>query len=362
MLPLPDSGRFGDVMREHAGQFDLVYLHRVESAMSCLRLARQYFDAQIVYSVADLHHARLKAQSEVATDHSSELMQQARWFAIQELTAACAADCIITHSAAEGDQLQQIPNIKAEHKVRVVPWTVPVAPVQRPFAQRSGLAFIGGFGHAPNADAARWLVGDVMPLVWRDVPDITCLLIGGDMPADLRRQLERPGVDVLGRVDRLAAVFDRVRLTVAPLRFGAGLKDKVLRSMGAGLPCIGTPEAFKGMHELPPAITRNCQRGTAVEFAQAIVRMHEEEAANAACARTGLMYVSTFYSQSRIDALIQEMAQPALDGYRVRRRARSGCLILNFDDTHRSWSAAPSTQAEFPVRRVVFTQLQQGRG
>ncbi len=52
-------------MREHAGQFDLVYLHRVESAMHCLKLARRYFDAQIVYSVADLHHVRLKAQSEL---------------------------------------------------------------------------------------------------------------------------------------------------------------------------------------------------------------------------------------------------------------------------------------------------------
>src|SRR5262249_12750446 len=162
------------------------------------------------------------------------------------------ADCVITHSAAEADQLQQIPRLKAEAKIRVIPWSVPVAPVQRPFAERSGVAFIGGFGHAPNVDAARWLVHDVMPLVCQEAPDIRCLLVGSGMSEELRSELQRPGVDVLGRVDTLTDVFERIRLTVAPLRFGAGLKDKVLRSMGAGLPCVGTSEAFKGMQELPP--------------------------------------------------------------------------------------------------------------
>ena len=72
--------------------------------------------------------------------------------------------------------------------------------------------------------------------------------MGSDLSEELRSELARPGVDVLGRVDRLGDVFERVRLTVAPLRFGAGIKDKVLRSMAAGLPCVGTAEAFRGMH------------------------------------------------------------------------------------------------------------------
>ncbi len=235
-----------------------------------------------------------------------------------------------------------------------MPWTVPVAPVRRPFADRSGLAFIGGFAHAPNVDAAQWLVNDVMPLVWQEAPEITCLLIGSDMSEDLRRQLARPGVDVLGRVDRLADVFERIRLTVAPLRFGAGLKDKVLRSMGAGLPCVGTTEAFKGMQELPSTITNDCQRDTAADLAAAIVRMHRDEAANTSCAQTGLMYVGAFYNQSRIDALIQEMAQPALDRYRARSRSRSECIVLNFGDTHRQPSATDAKRAEPPAKRVAF--------
>jgi Hint domain/Bacterial Ig-like domain len=156
MLSLPASGRVSEVMRAHAGQFDLVYLHRVERAMHCLKLARQYFDAQIVYSVADLHHLRLKAQSRIDQEHAFELIQEAQMLALQELTAALAADCVITHSVSEAAQLEQLKTIADARKVRVVPWTVPVAPVHRPFADRSGVAFIGGFAHAPNVDAARW--------------------------------------------------------------------------------------------------------------------------------------------------------------------------------------------------------------
>jgi hypothetical protein len=197
-LSVPRSGRFGDFARVHANQFDLVYLHRVETATRCLKLARRYFDAQIIYSVADLHHLRLQAQSAFDSERASDLMDEARHVALQELSAALAADRVITHSVSEAEHLEQIPSIAAAGKVRVVPWVVPVAPVQTPFADRSGLAFIGSFAHAPNVDAARWLVNEIMPLVSREAPDIECFIIGSDLSDALRSELTRPGVEVLG--------------------------------------------------------------------------------------------------------------------------------------------------------------------
>ena len=63
--------------------------------------------------------------------------------------------------------------------------------------------------------------------------------------------------------------------------------------------------------------------GFSRRLASAIVRMHRDDAANTSCAQTGLMYVDAFYNQSRIDALIHEMAQPALDRYRGADTAQS---------------------------------------
>jgi glycosyltransferase involved in cell wall biosynthesis len=353
-LSLPSKGRLSEVMRAHAGQFDLVYLHRAEGAMHGLKLARQYCDAHIVYSVADLHHARLKAQSELDRGHASELLQQAYCVALHELAAALSADGVITHSQAEADQLQQIASIKAQSKVRVIPWSVPAAPVRSSFAARSGLAFIAGFDHAPNVDAVRWLVTEVMPLVRQEAPEICCLVVGSGMSNDLRTELQRPGVDVLGRVGELADVFERVRLTVAPLGFGAGLKDKVLRSMGAGLPCVGTPEAFNGMQGLPAAITADCRRDTAGELAAVIVRMHCDEALNARCSQAGLEYVEAFYNQARIDRLIAQLAQPAIERFQAKRRSQSERVVLDFDDTLLRRGTTVAERAQSAAGRMSF--------
>ena len=86
-----------------------------------------------------------------------------------------------------------------------------------------------------------------MPLVRQTNPAITCLLVGADMPDPVRR-LAGPGVEVVGRVGDLGEqVFDRVRLTVAPLRFGAGVKGKVLDSFAAGVPCVMSEVAAEGL-------------------------------------------------------------------------------------------------------------------
>ena len=354
-LSLPSSGSFIDVGRAHAGVFDLVYLHRVENTTRCLKVARRYFDAHIVYSVADLHHLRLKAQSEFEPEHAAELMCQAQIFALQEIAGALSADCIITHSESEAETLEQIASIAAERKVRIVPWTVPVAAARNPFADREGVAFIGSFAHAPNIDAARWLVDEIMPLVWREMPDLPCLIAGSDMSEGLHQQLARPGVKLLGRVERLGDVFEETRLTIAPLRFGAGLKDKVLRSMAAGLPCVGTSEAFDGMQGLPAAIVDVCRRDTALGLASAIVRMHYDEAANASCAHTGLEYIGAFHNETRVNALIREIAQPALDRFRAKAKSKSsGCEVLHFAPAPRLAEGTIATHAGSRERRIVF--------
>ncbi len=354
-LWLPRNGSVSEVMRAHAGQFDLVYLHRLESAMHCLKLARQYFDAQIVYSVADLHHLRLKTQSELDHEHASELMQQAQCVALQELAAALSSDCVITHSDSEAEKLEQLPSIAADRKVRVVLWSVSTAAVQQPFADRCGIAFIGSFTHLPNVDAARWLVDEIMPLVWREAPDLQCLIAGSDMSEDLHQQLARPGVKVLGRVERLSEVFEQVRLTVAPLRFGAGLKDKVLRSMAAGVPCMGTSEAFNGMQELPGAITSICRRDSASGLAAAIVRLHRDEAANTSCSQAGLNYIRACYNETRIDALIREITEPALDRFRAKAKAKSpACEVLQFAPVPGLTQASITANVPRGERRIVF--------
>ena len=141
-----------------------------------------------------------------------------------------------------------------------------------------------------------------MPLVWRHEPDITCLLVGSAMPERLR-QLARPGVIPLGQVPDLAEIFGQVRLTVAPLAYGAGVNGKVLDSFAAGIPCVATPIAAEGL-DLPDTLAA-CVGANPADLAALILRLHTDPAANRACSDAALRYVTDTLSETRLDALMQ---------------------------------------------------------
>ena len=141
---------------------------------------------------------------------------------------------------------------------------------QRPFAERAGALFVGSFGHAPNLDAVEWLLGEIWPLVLEAEPELRLTVVGSDPPAWLSAT-ERPGVDVAGEVPDVDVFLDRALVSVAPLRFGAGVKGKVLASMARGVPVVGSPIALEG---IPAAHERDVLAAEgAEETAAAVVRL-----------------------------------------------------------------------------------------
>ncbi len=173
-----------------------------------------------------------------------------------------------------------------------------------PFACRRGVAFIGGYKHRPNVDAAQYLIETVMPAVALAIP---CLLVGSGMPDHLQRlAAARPRIEAIGHVSDLNAIFDRVRLTVAPLAYGAGIKGKVLDSLAAGVPCVCTPAAAEGL-DLPEPLAE-LVANTPVEMARSIAALHEDEGLNRACVEAGLAYMRTRHSEDQVDLALQRVA------------------------------------------------------
>lgn len=301
---LPVFGSVEEVLRRQAGNFALVYLHRLPNAARYTPMVRHYCsNAHLVYGVADLHHVRIHRQGLV--EGRGELVAAASRMRFAEFMAAWAAAAVITHSEVEAVSVRNaLPGVR----VHVVPWSVALRPTPVPAVRRHGLAFIGGYAHAPNADAARWLVHDIMPLVWQRAPEIECLLVGHDLPDDLSHVTTR-GVVPIGPVRELTEVFDRVRLTVAPLAFGAGIKGKVMDSLAAGVPCVGTPVAAEGL-ALPTTLDA-CTAGDARSIADAIVVLHDDLAWNYQAAQAGLAHVAERYSDAALDAAMRRAVHPA---------------------------------------------------
>ncbi|WP_419729242.1 glycosyltransferase [Lichenicola sp.] len=293
-----------EVLRRHAASLQLVYLHRGPIAFRYARLVRHLCPkARIVYAVADLAHIRLARQAEA--QERPELLALARQTRARELDCVAVADATLTHSAEEASIIQAaLPGAE----LHVVPWSVPVRPVVTGFAARRGVAFLADYAHAPNLDAALRLVREIMPLVWEHEPDMPCLLAGSRLPPALANAGDARIVPV-GHVPVLVDLFERVRLTVAPLVFGAGIKGKVMQSLAAGIPCVCTPVAVEGL-QLPPVLAKRVAASTH-DFAREIVWLHRDAAANAEMAQAGLEWAEAALSETRLDGLLAAVARLA---------------------------------------------------
>jgi GT2 family glycosyltransferase/glycosyltransferase involved in cell wall biosynthesis len=307
-----------EVLRNNAGAFDLIYLHRVSNARYMSLARARNPDAQVVYNVADLHHLRLLREAEVTAN--PRLLRDAQAMRVEELAAVAAADCTIVHSTHEATVLaHEAPMAPTV----VMPWVVHAHPTSNTFAARKGLAFVGST-HGPNIDAAEFLVREVMPLVWADAPGIVLHLIGSHCGDRRIRDLAGPRVRLDGWVPDLAAVLATMRLTIAPLRFGAGLKGKVLDSMAAGLPCVMTRCAAEGA--AIPAELDWLIADDPLPLAELVLELHADPAANARAAEAGLRYIRQHCSEARIDDLISAMLRR--DYGPGARAARGGVIQL----------------------------------
>lgn len=294
---LPFYASVEEGLRLESHGFTCVYLHRVGIVSRYMELVRLYQPkARVIYSVADLHHLRLERQAREM--EQPELLPRAARLRLLEGLGALQAHVTLTHSPVEATLLKQL---APRAQICTVPWCVPAVRKKPRMAGRKGVLFVGHYAHVPNMDAAFWLVREVMPLVWAHVPDMPCVLVGSSMPPSIQA-LAGPQVQALGHVPDLAPLYARMRLGLAPLRFGAGLKGKVLDSFAAGLPCVMTPVAAEGL--TLPDILRPLVAADAAGMAQIILALQDDALATAV-AQAGWQFIKDNFSQKAVTGVLK---------------------------------------------------------
>ncbi|WP_081235632.1 glycosyltransferase [Streptomyces viridosporus] len=129
----------------------------------------------------------------------------------------------------------------------VVPNTFPARPSKSPRADGGGatILFQGSFDWAPNADAAGWLTGEILPLIRERVPDATVVLAGESTPGVAA--LAGPHVEVTGAVPSMTPYLRAADLVVVPLRVGSGTRIKILEAFAHGVPVVSTTVGAEGL-------------------------------------------------------------------------------------------------------------------
>lgn len=230
-------------------RIDMVMICRPDVAQAYLPAVRRATRAPILFYGHDLHFARMELQAQLTGDASlaaaAERSKELERWVWREV------DTSIYPTAEEVTAVREL-----EPQVTVLPVTI-FCFEEFPYrtAQPSGadLLFVGSFGHAPNVDAATWLATEIMPLIRQRHPDAKLSIVGSS-PTPAVRALNGDGVHVLGRVsdEELSEIYRRTRVTVIPLRFGAGLKLKVVEALVAGVPVVTTPVGAQGLADAIP--------------------------------------------------------------------------------------------------------------
>jgi hypothetical protein len=198
--------------------------------------------AILVYDCEALFWRRMVRQAKLADRPEDALTIERDAVDMKRLEDRIAvdADAIVTVSRDEATILSEI---EGHAPINVILPTEPRVPfTARPFGERCDLGYVAGWSagpSGPNADGLRWFVRDVLPRVKAEVPWVRLRVTGSMMPVEIS-SLADPNVRCEGEVNDLAAFYDGLRVAIAPLRFGAGVKLKTVQALQHGVPIVCT--------------------------------------------------------------------------------------------------------------------------
>ncbi|HKK22926.1 MAG TPA: glycosyltransferase, partial [Pseudohaliea sp.] len=286
---------------EHAPYIDEIFLHRPHVAEQFLpHLAKLARRPPVSFFGHDLHYLRIQREAAVLKD--PELEKAAASWRKREYAVFEQVDRSYYFSEVE---IEEIARQRPGLALRTVPlYALPDRPLPAyaPSAPRAFL-FVGGFNHPPNVDAARWLVTEILPLVQAACTGVHVHLVGSNPGAEVLA-LASAQVTVHGYVsdEKLATLYREVGLAVVPLRYGAGVKGKVIEAVQHNVPLVTTPVGAEG---IPDAGEVLWVADSAPALADAITGIIDGRAAiDARMARYGA-WLATHFSRRRAEAMLR---------------------------------------------------------
>jgi glycosyltransferase involved in cell wall biosynthesis len=298
--------------------------------------------ARVVVDTVDVHWVREARAAEVAgSDHARAAAQRTRE---AERAVYSAADAVVAVSAQDAAAAAEL----APHvPVSVVSNVHPPEAEGPGFAQRSGALFVGNFRHSPNVDAALFLAREIWPRVRAALPGAT-LTLAGDAPPPEVVALAGEDVVVTGWVPEVAPHLDAARVSVAPLRFGAGVKGKIGEALAHGLPVVTTAVGGEGMGLVDGEHALIGE--TAEELAGAIVALHTDAGLWGRMAAAGRAQIAAALgTEVARDALRATLTAAAPPLYLAERDLGDAALTALLEDYTTRFPVDAAVSLAFPT-------------
>ena len=298
-----------DWLKDHGDDIAIAYLNRPHIASKYIDFIKENTNIKVIYYGHDLHF--LREGREFALTGDPALKQSSEYWKAVETSLMYKAAMSYYPSYIERDA------IKAEDEEIPVKDIVAYVydefkdKIPADFEKREGILFVGGFAHPPNADAVVWFVREVYPLLRSDMeakgqkaPDF---YVVGSKVTDEIKALEQPGNGVIikGFVseEELAELYDTTRIVVVPLRYGAGVKGKVVEALYNGAAIVTTSVGSEG---IPEAETVMEIEDSPEQFARAVADLYADPSRCRQMSDKTQEYVRRHYSVDAAWEVIRE--------------------------------------------------------
>ncbi|MGD0281181.1 MAG: glycosyltransferase [Dissulfurispiraceae bacterium] len=232
------ANNFSDYMKKHGKHFDCAFITRTHIAIHFVDIVRKYI-SKVIYHSPDFEYLREKRRFKLEGGPEDELLKIKE----REFYLFNQSDAITTVSPEDAELIhKEMP----DKEIRVIHHPInKITHMVNPFEERRDLLFVGS-SHPPNTDAVLFYTNDIMPLLLEKLPGVKLYVVGGN-PDKKLRELDPEHIILTGFVTELLPYFEQCKIYLAPLRYGAGVKGKIIDAMSYGLPIVTTPIGAEGL-------------------------------------------------------------------------------------------------------------------
>lgn len=276
---------------------DLVWIDGLYAAEYGRRLKRWGYRGRIVLQEHNVEFSLLERRLLVTQAAGKRFEIAGRIRRFRDLETHLASCCDVCLALTEEDR-RILARLNPGFPVHFLPPAVDTSHYRRHGAVRNGkdLLFIGSYNWPPNLDGIVWFVREVFPEVQARVPDVHLTVVGKDPPAWLKEL--GTAVEVTGFVEDERPYYERTRALVVPLRFGGGVRIKILNAMAMATPVVSTTLGAEG---IPAADGEDLLLADEPQLlARQIVKVLEDDSLAARLAENGHRVCLEHYGEAAI--------------------------------------------------------------
>ncbi|MBR2854541.1 MAG: glycosyltransferase, partial [Clostridia bacterium] len=289
-------------LKENAGQFDYIYLQRPHIAIKYIDLVKEYARGKIVYFAHDLHFIREQREYEITRD--PKLIESAKEWKEKEFKLFRDADVGHVVGTYEQKIMQDAFPGKPIRNIPLYIYEELPEEIEKDFGKRKDLLYVGGFGHHPNVDAVLWFAREVLPPILEKEPEIIWHVVGNKPPEEIQ-ELAGEHIIIHGFVpdEELEALYRSCRIAVVPLRYGAGVKGKVLEACYYQIPLVTTPIGAEGLSMAENSMLVEEDAG---KMAEAILSLYRDQEALKRLSDNGEQFIRNHFMTAEAERVIAQ--------------------------------------------------------